>query len=95
MYVAYGKKPLTKSERANNVMKKGVLYKYSETAQKVLSMLLEKYQDTEIEDLSDSKILELKPFDQFGSPMKIVKIFGGLDEYEKAVNDVEKELYAS
>lgn len=95
LHIAYDKKPLTRSERANKVMKKGYLYKYSEQAQRVLSMLLQKYQDSEILDLSDTKILQLKPFDEFGSPMKIAKMFGGKEEYIKAVEELEKVLYAS
>ncbi len=94
LHVAYDKKPLTKSERANKVVKRGYLYKYSEQAQKVLSMLLQKYQDSEIVDLSDTKILQLRPFDELGGPLKIVKLFGGKDEYIKAVEELENALYA-
>lgn len=94
LHVAYDKKPLTKSERANKVVKRGYLYKYSEQAQKVLSMLLQKYQDSEIVDLSDTKILQLRPFDELGGPLKIVKLFGGKDEYIKAVEELENVLYA-
>ena len=94
LHVAYDKKPLTKQERANNVMKRGYLYKYSEPAQRVLAMLLQKYQDSEIKDLTDTKILQLRPFDEYDNPMNIVKLFGGKTEYIKAVEELENELYA-
>lgn len=94
LHIAYDKKPLTKEERANKVMKKGYLYKYSEKAQLVLSMLLQKYQDSEILDLSDTRVLQLRPFDELGGPLKIVKLFGGKEEYVKAVEELENELYA-
>ena len=42
-YVAYGKKPLTRKERANNVKKKDFFSKYSADAQAVLDILLDKY----------------------------------------------------
>jgi type I restriction enzyme R subunit len=58
-------------------------------------MLLEKYQDNEINDFSDTKILQLRPFDEYGSPMNIVKLFGGKENYIKAVEELENELYAS
>lgn len=93
LHIAYDKKPLTKQERANNVMKRGYLYKYSDIAQKVLAMLLEKYQDDKLIDLTDPKILELRPFDEYGSPMKIVKEFGGKEKYIEAVDELENELY--
>ncbi|WP_294364251.1 EcoAI/FtnUII family type I restriction enzme subunit R [uncultured Clostridium sp.] len=94
-HVAFDKKPLTKAERANNVKKRGYLYKYSEMAQKVLEALLEKYKDEGITQLEDTKILKLKDFEEFGSPMKIVKLFGGKEGYLKAVKELEEEIYTA
>lgn len=94
-HIAYDKKPLTRHERANNVKKRGYLYKYSDLAQKVLESLLDKYSsDKNIDDLTDTKVLELKPFDKFGNPIKIVKAFGGKKKYIEAVKGLEKEIYA-
>lgn len=94
-HIAYDKKPLTRYERANNVKKRGYLYKYSDMAQKVLESLLDKYSsDKNIDDLTDTKVLELKPFDKFGNPIKIVKAFGGKEKYIEAVKELEKEIYA-
>lgn len=94
-HIAYDKKPLTRHERANNVKKRGYLYKYSDMAQKVLEGLLDKYSsDKNIDDLTDTKVLELKPFDKFGNPLKIVKAFGGKKKYIEAVKELEKEIYA-
>jgi len=86
---------LTKSERANSVKKKGYLYKYSEMAQQVLEALLEKYKDMGIFEIEDTKILELKDFEKFGSPLKIVKLFGGKAGYLKAIKELEQELYTA
>lgn len=94
-HIAFDKKPLTKAERANNVKKRGYLYKYSEMAQKVLEALLEKYKDEGITQLEDTKILKLKVFKEFGSPMKIVKLFGGKEGYLKAVKELEEEIYTA
>ncbi len=93
-HIAFDKKPLTKAERANNVKKKGYLYKYSDMAQKVLETLLEKYKNEGIIDLDDTKILEMKDFEQFGSPLKIVKLFGGKKQYVEAIKELEKQIYA-
>ncbi|WP_099329428.1 EcoAI/FtnUII family type I restriction enzme subunit R [Clostridium paraputrificum] len=92
-HIAFDKKPLTKAERANNVKKRGYLYKYSDMAQKVLEALLEKYKDEGITQLEDTKILKLKDFEKFGSPMKIVKLFGGKEGYLKAIKELEDEIY--
>lgn len=93
-HIAYDKKPLTRSERANNVKKRGYLYKYSDIAQKVLESLLDKYSSDKSIDLKDTKVLELKPFDKFGNPLKIVKAFGGKNKYIEAIKELEKEIYA-
>ena len=95
LHIAYDKKPLTRYERVNKVLKKGYLYKYSEIAQNILKDLLEKYSDNNKLELTDTKILQLKPFEEYGSPMEIVDVFGGKDKYIEAVEELEDELYAS
>ena len=63
--------------------------------QQVLEALLEKYKDEGIAQLEDTKILKLKDFEKFGSPMKIVKLFGGKEGYLKAVKELEAEIYTA
>ena len=92
-HIAYDKAPLTKKERAENVKKRHYLYKYSDTAQKVIGALLDKYSNDGIKDIEDTKVLELKEFAQIGSPLKIVKAFGGKEAYQKAVQELENEIY--
>ena len=62
-------------------------------AQNILKDLLEKYSDNNELELTDTKILELKPFSEYGSPMDIVDVFGGKEEYIKTVEQLEDELY--
>ena len=92
-HIAYDKAPLTKKERAENVKKRHYLYKYSDIAQKVIEALLDKYANDGIKDIEDTKVLELKEFAQIGSPLKIVKAFGGKEAYQKAVQELENEIY--
>lgn len=93
-HIAFDKKPLTKSERANNVKKRGYMYKYSDMAQSVLERLLERYKNEGVNNLEDTKILELEEFKEFGSPLKIVKLFGNKKKYIEAVKELEKQIYA-
>jgi len=93
-HIAFDKAPLTKAERANNVKKRGYLYKYSDVAQKVLEGLLDKYKDEGLKDLEKTEILELHPFNELGNPLKIVKAFGNKKKYLDAVKELEKEIYA-
>lgn len=92
-YVAYGKKPLTRKERANNVKKKDFFSKYSADAQAVLSILLDKYMNQGISEVEDIKVLSLADFADFGKPAKIVKLFGGKAQYEAAIKELEANIY--
>lgn len=94
-HLAYDKAPLTRIERANNVRKRGYLYRYAELAQKVLGALLDKYADSGIRDIEDTKVLQLKEFAEYGSPMKIAKVFGGKEGYQQAVMELENEIFSA
>ncbi|WP_443659178.1 EcoAI/FtnUII family type I restriction enzme subunit R [Clostridium algidicarnis] len=92
-HIAYDKAPLTKKERAENVKKRHYLYKYSDVAKEVIEALLDKYANDGIKEIEDTKVLQLKEFQKIGSPMKIVKAFGGKEAYLKAVQELENEIY--
>jgi type I restriction enzyme R subunit len=38
--------------------------------------------------------LQLDPFATMGTPMQLVKVFGGPEAYAQAVRDLETQLYA-
>ena len=93
-HIAYDMPALTRKERANNVKKRNYFGKYSEKARIVLEKLLEKYSNDGIENIEDIKVLKLPDFQEIGSQLEIVKkVFGGKNEYEKAVKELVKELY--
>lgn len=94
LHVAYDKKPLSKQERVNNVLKTGYLYKYSQACQDVLSALLDKYMNEGITELEDTHVLDNAPFDRMGSPWKIADLFGGREEYLEAVSGMKELIYA-
>lgn len=93
-HVAFDQKPLTRRERANNVKKRDVFGKYGDQARAVLEALLDKFADHGVQDIEDNKVLELPPFDQFGSKTQIRRgIFGGMEQYTQAVHELEQALY--
>lgn len=94
-HVAFDQPPLSRKERAEQVKKRNYFAKYSGAARQVLEALLDKYADTGIEHIEDIKILQLDPFSQFGAPIELVKAFGGKAGYNKAIHELEDELYAS
>ena len=95
-HIAFDQKPLTRRERANNVKKRDVFGKYGEQARAVLEALLDKFADHGVQDIEDAKVLELPPFDQFGSKTQIRRgIFGGVEQYTQALHELEHALYAA
>jgi type I restriction enzyme, R subunit len=93
-HVAFDQTPLTRRERVDNVKKRNVFGQYGDQARAVLDALLDKFSDHGVQNIEDAKILELPPFDQFGSKTQIRRgIFGGLEQYTEAVRDLEDALY--
>ncbi|MBK8509375.1 MAG: DEAD/DEAH box helicase family protein [Candidatus Competibacteraceae bacterium] len=93
-HVAFDQKPLTRRERANQVKKRDVFGQYGEQARIVLEALLEKFADHGVQDIEDARVLELPPFDRFGSKTQIRRgIFGGVEHYAQAVRALEQALY--
>lgn len=93
-HVVYDQPPLTRRERANEVKKRNYFTKYSDTAQKVLNALLDKYADAGVEEIESLNVLKVKPLDQLGSPMEIVREgFGSKKDYQQAISDLEDEIY--
>lgn len=92
-HIAFDKPPLTRKERAEKVKKRNYFAKYEENARQILTSLLEKYANTGIENIENMEVLTLNPFNQIGSPIEIIKIFGSKAEYLKALKELENEIY--
>lgn len=92
-YIAYGKKALTRRERAAHVKKKDVFSRFGPAAREVLDVLLQKYMDLGIKEMEKTQVLKLADFVKFGSPQRIAKLFGGKKEYLQAVQELKKYLY--
>lgn len=95
LHIAFDQPPLTREERANNVVKRNYFQKYGEEARKVLQALLEKYSDEGIKALEDMEVLKVQPINQFGSPIEIVSLFGGKEQYVEAVQEMEQLIYVT
>jgi type I restriction enzyme R subunit len=94
-HIAFDQPPLTRRERADNVRKRDVFTKYGPQARAVLEALLQKYQDEGVTDLGDLRILQIAPFATMGTPVQLIRQFGGRPAFEKAVHDLQSALYAS
>ena len=92
-HIAYGKKTLTRHERAEQVKKRDVFSKYGEQARLVLEALLDKYTRDGVSELESLTVLENDPFRKLGSKSNIVKFFGGKQGYLDAVKELEQHIY--
>ncbi len=94
-HLAWGQPPLTRHERAANVKKRDVFSKYGPQARQVLEALLDKYADQGVKPLEQVEILRIDPFRQFGTPLELLRGFGGKAAYEQAIQELETELYTA
>jgi type I restriction enzyme, R subunit len=92
-HVAYGRPPLTRKERAENVRKRDVFAKYGPQARAVLDALLQKYQDEGFVDLGDPRILQIPPIDKIGTPFELISRFGSRGGFVQAVHELQNALY--
>jgi type I restriction enzyme R subunit len=94
-HVAYEQKPLTRKERAEQVKKRDYFTRYGDLARKVISALLDKYADEGMLDLENAAIITLDPLNKLGSPVEIIRAFGGKAAYDAAIHKLTDELYTA
>lgn len=92
-HIAFDAKPLTRRERADNVKKRDVFSKYGDQARDVLDALLTKYADEGVINLDDTSVLRISPFNKLGTPVQLIKAFGGRDNFTDAVFELQSALY--
>ena len=94
-FVAFDLKPLTRKQRADLLKKNkpDFFAHYSERAKEVLNLILEKYVDYGLNQIRPD-IISVEPIAQQGNPIEIVNEFGGIDEFKKAINELQTLLYA-
>jgi type I restriction enzyme R subunit len=71
-----------------------VFAKYGAIACIVLNALLDKYADRGIIAIEDTTVLQLDPFAKLGTPMELVRSFGGKQQYKTAIQELEQMLYS-
>ncbi len=93
-HVAYGLKPLTRKQRANQVKKADLLQSYSENAQEIINLIIEKYIQYGVNELNPN-IIQVHPISEKGNVMEIVNEFGGIDEFKNVLGKIQQLLYAA
>jgi type I restriction enzyme R subunit len=94
-HVVYGQPPKTRRERADEVKKRDYFTKYGDQARRVLEALLEKYANQGILSIESMDVLKVDPLDEFGTPVEIIRMFGGKPQYLAAIRELESMLYSA
>lgn len=94
-FVAYDLKPKTRKQRAELLKKNkpDFFSFYSEKAQHVLQIILEKYVDFGLNQIRPD-IISSDPINKEGNEIEIVNAFGGIDNYKLAIEQLQTLLYA-
>ncbi len=92
-HIAFDRPPLSRHDRVANVRKRDVFTRYGAQANAVLVALLAKYEDEGVLDLDDPHMLKVSPFDAMGTPLQLIREFGGRDGFRKAVHEIQSALY--
>ncbi len=91
--VAYNRKPLTRTERADSVRKDPELDKYTGRCREIIDALITNFSSSNASDMDDFNVLRLEEFQKYGSVSRIVREFGGKDEYLAVVRKIENKFY--
>jgi type I restriction enzyme R subunit len=95
MHIAFNAPLRTRRERADLVKtaKKDYFEHYGPEAKEIIMMLLDKYTEFGVTQLTDMNILQIPPISQKGSPFEIAKLFGGIKKLRQVLSDLQRFLY--
>ena len=96
LHVAYNAPLVTRRERAEKLRQKKANFfnTFTPAAREILDTLLEKYADYGIGEFDQlPRVLQVSPFDQYGTTHDIYRLFGGAEKLLQAVDELQKFLY--
>ena len=96
-HIAFGAPILTRDERARAFLnkKKQVIDALGEGAQLIILSLLEKYRVGGINQVVQSDVFDVPPFDKMGRLQGVIDKFGGAKNLKESIEMIEQGLYES
>lgn len=96
-FIAFDLQPKTRKQRADLFRKNKTDFfaEYSEKAQQILQIMLDKYVEFGLKQLEDTQILTVQPITRFGNVMEIAEEFGGTKALRRAIKELQILLYAA
>ena len=93
-HLAYDQTPIKRKDRIARVRSGNYLDKYKDKARQIMEGLMDKFGDVGVTNIEDPLILKLDPFAKIAKrPMILTRIFKGQEDYNRAVKELEEELY--
>lgn len=96
LHVAYNAPLVSRRERAEKLRQKKANFfnTFTPAAREILDTLLEKYADYGIGEFDQlPRVLQVSPFDQYGTTHDIYRLFGGAEKLLQAVDELQMMLY--
>jgi type I restriction enzyme R subunit len=96
-HIAYDKPVRTRGERAKafETREGAFLDRYPDKAREVILALLDKYRIGGVEQLADPRVFRTNPFREMGQAPGIVRRFGGAEELQETLDEIQRRLYAA
>ena len=60
---------------------------------KCLNSLFDKYSEDGLLTIESTEVLKLDPINKIGTPIELIKAFGGKQVYIQAIKELESQLY--
>ena len=92
---------MTRSERARKVKAKPVYFeKYGETVRHVINAMLDQYAEEgylTLDKVLDAgqlpAFLSAPPLNEFGRPLEVLRLFGGKEQFQATMLELQEEIY--
>jgi type I restriction enzyme R subunit len=97
LHLAWGRPTLTRAERARRALSEhqAELDAYPQQAREVLGMLLDRYAEAGIDEISAPSVVQVPPLSTIGSPTEIAGRFGSAEAWHQARAIVQTWLYSA
>lgn len=93
VHIVYGQPALTRRQRAAKARQSDYFTQFEGQARAVLDALLDKYADSGVATIEDTKVLQLAPLSHIGTPVELMKLFGNKADYQRTLKTLEETLY--
>jgi type I restriction enzyme, R subunit len=97
LHLAWGLPTLTRAERARRARSahQAELDAYPLLARDILSLLLDRYAEAGIDEVSAQAVVQVPPLSDVGTPAQIADRFGGAEEWHRAQRALQDWLYSA